>query len=105
MNKLGLTAARPAEAKVHSPGLKITAVRAARDFAIGLLRRQPNLDVIGLSGAKAHIPCGQHNRTVREAEKLKNSLGISGELFVFALGLFGKAEFYKLYLFELMLTD
>src|SRR3546814_5310024 len=43
-----------AEPRLHAPGLKLAAIGAARNLAIGALPRQPDLDVEGLLRGEAH---------------------------------------------------
>src|SRR5215469_7111106 len=44
-----------AKAPIHAPRLEVAAIGAARDLAIGLLSRQPYLDVVGLARGETHI--------------------------------------------------
>ena len=55
MDEAGRLLARGTVARVHAPCLEVAADRAARNLAIGLLARQPDLDVIGLAGPRT--PC------------------------------------------------
>src|SRR5262245_49239209 len=48
-------AALAAKARVHAPSLEIAADGAGRDLAVGVLPRQPHLDVVGLLRGKAHV--------------------------------------------------
>ena len=46
---------RLAEARVHAPRLEVAAIRARGNFSIGVLSRQPDLDVVGLTRVEAHV--------------------------------------------------
>src|ERR1700757_5210853 len=52
VNKTRVSCFFRAVARVHPPRLKIAAKRAGRDFAIAVLSRQPDLDVIGFLCSK-----------------------------------------------------
>jgi hypothetical protein len=55
VNEFGFRAARALETQIHSPRLKISAVRAARNFAVSFLARQPDFDVVSFHRAETHI--------------------------------------------------
>src|SRR5690606_29597442 len=40
---------------IHATRLEVSAVRTAGDFAIGLLTRQPDFDVVGLASTETHV--------------------------------------------------
>src|SRR3546814_17060969 len=63
------------KARLHAAGLAVAAVRAARDLAVGALPRQPDLNVVGLSGREAHVDGRQHHAEIWEAERLQHSPG------------------------------
>src|SRR5262249_59139924 len=64
--------ARLAAARLHAPRLELAAIRATRDLAIGVLPRQPDLDVEGLLRREAHIASAQGDDAVRQAEALQH---------------------------------
>jgi hypothetical protein len=55
-------------------------VRAGADLAVGVLRRQPDLEVIGLGRAEAHVAAAQQH-AVGQAELLQHRLGVAGHFF------------------------
>src|SRR5262245_1069779 len=63
-----LLAAFGAVARIHAPRLKVAAHRARGDFSIGILAWQPNLDVVGLLGGKAHVARAEQHGAVGKAE-------------------------------------
>src|SRR5947207_11088456 len=52
---LGSLPSAGAIARLHALGLEGAAIRAAGNLAIGVLRRQPNLEVVGLLRRETHI--------------------------------------------------
>src|SRR5262249_45945621 len=57
-----------AEARLHPAGLELAAIGAAGDLAVGPLPWQPDLDVVGLLGGKAHIAGAERNDAIRYAQ-------------------------------------
>src|SRR5207247_2864599 len=55
VHKLGLRSTGAAKANVGAPRLERFVVRAGRDFAKGILRRQPHFDVVSLGVAETKI--------------------------------------------------
>jgi hypothetical protein len=62
-----------AEARVHPPRLEVAADRAGRDLAVGVLARQPDLDVVGLPRAEAHVAGAEHDGAVGQAQRLEDA--------------------------------
>jgi hypothetical protein len=63
-----------------------------------------DLDVIGLSSAKAHIACVANDRSVRQAEELKDAFGVGVSFSCSFSDSSGQAKLYELDLFELVLA-
>src|SRR5712671_5884953 len=80
------------EARAHAAGLVLTAVRAARNLAIGVLAGQPDLDVEGLARGRAHVAAAQHDRAERQAEALQHLLGAGGHALVLLVGLLRRGD-------------
>ena len=68
---------------IHPPRLEIAAHRTGRDFAIGLLTRQPDFDVIGLAGAEPHVAGAQHDGAEMQPEPLEHGFRACGHTLVF----------------------
>src|SRR6516164_4088879 len=92
-------------ARVHAPGLEVAAVRAARNLAIGVLTRKPDLDVEGLARGEAHVAATQHDGAIRQAELLQHLLGAPGHALVLGVRLLGRGDAHQLDLGELVLAD
>src|SRR5262249_24209270 len=65
VNKARALLARLAPAGLHAPRLELATIRAARNLAIGVLPRQPDLDVVGLLCREAHVAGAQRDDAVR----------------------------------------
>ena len=63
MQQLGF-ALRVAEARLHAACLEGFEVGAGRNFAVGILRRQPYFDVIGHRGREAHVAAAQFDHAI-----------------------------------------
>src|SRR5258708_5113464 len=85
--------------------LELAPLRAARDLAIGLLPREPDLDVIGLPPGEPHVAGAQQHDAIGEAEPLQDFFSAGGHalmLLVRAVRVGDRDEFNFL---ELMLAD
>ena len=82
MDEPGLLVALGPVAGLHAPGLEIAADRTGGDLAIGVLAGQPDLDVVGLAGAEAHIAGAQDDGAERQTEALQHFLGAGGHALV-----------------------
>ena len=51
-------------AGAHTAGLEVLAIGAGGDFAIGVLSRNPDLNIKGLSSGEAHVTGRQHDDAV-----------------------------------------
>ena len=105
MHETGPLLALGAVAGLHPPGLEIAAVRAAGDLPVGVLARQPDLDVISLARGEAHVPGGQHDHPVRQAQGLQDPLGAGRHALQLLVGAFGKGDRNQLDLVELVLAQ
>ena len=81
MHQTGLFVGFAAATRLHATSLEIPHVGAGRDFAVGILRRDPHFQIVGFACAEAHIAGAQNDLTVRQTQKLKNLLGVAGHLF------------------------
>ena len=61
-------------ARVHPPRLERPAIGAGRNFTIGVLAGQPDLDVIGLLRRKTHVAGAQRHHPMRQVELLEHLL-------------------------------
>ena len=86
-------------------GLEGFIVGAGGDFLIGILSRQPDLNIVGLGGVCSQIAGTQHNGAEGEPQADQDVFGIGGEFVQFLVALFGPGELDQLYLLELMLAD
>ena len=92
-------------ARIHAPGLEITAHRTTRDFAVGVLARQPHLDVVGLLRRKAHVAGAERDDAVMQAEQLEHFLSASQHALVLFFRFFRRGDRDQFHFRELMLTD
>src|SRR5712691_4197645 len=83
-----LASCRPV-ARLHALGLERAAIRAARNLAVGVLAREPDLDIVGLARGESHIAGRQEHDAIGEAEALQHLLGALGHALVLGLGIFG----------------
>ena len=81
------------------------AVGAGGDLAVGLLARQPDLEIVGLGGGDAHVAGRQRHHAVGQLEQLQHSLGVPGELLESVVARPRRGELHQLHLVELVLTD
>src|SRR6185312_10114015 len=93
------------ETRIHPPRLELAALRAARNLAIGVLCRQPDLDVVGLARREAHIAGAQQHHAIRQIEPLEDLFGTSGHALMLLMRLVGMRDRDELNLVELMLPD
>ena len=96
---------RRAVARVHTARLPVTAVRAARNFTVQPLPRQPDLKIIGLARAGTHVTCAQQHFAVRQLKCLQNTLGTFDHTFMFGGTVFGANDGDQFHLFKLVLAD
>ena len=66
MQQFGLAGLRVTPARLHTTRLVVTKVAAGGDFPIGVLCRQPDLEVIGPARGKTEVPCTQCDFPVGE---------------------------------------
>ena len=93
------------EPDVRPAGLERTGVAAGRDLAIGLLAREPDLDVVRLARREAHVPSGQHHGAIRQLQALQHCLRVGDQRLELREGLLGRRELHELDLVELVLPD
>src|SRR5579883_576454 len=90
---------------VGAAGLEILAVAARGDLAIGLLRGQPDLEVVGLGGAEAEVGGAKGDDAIGQLERLQHGLGIGGETLELVVGVGGIGDLHQFDLLELVLAD
>ena len=90
---------------VGATGLEIAAVRAGADLFVGVVARQPDLDVVGLTGREAQVAGAQANHAIRKAQLLKQELGLGGHALELLVGLLRLGKLDHLDLVELVLAD
>ena len=105
MHKFGLVLAFGAVADVRPAGLIGFKIRARRNFAVQLLSRQPDFNVIGLRRGWSHIAGAQRHGPIRKAQFLENLLGVMRQFFVFFVGVLRPRELYQFNFLKLMLPD
>ncbi len=105
VHELRLTRFGIAPARLHAPRLKRFAVAARRDLAVLALPRQPDLEVVGLRGAEAHVAAAQRHDAIREPEPLQHGFGVADEHFELAIGVVGPRDVHELDLVELVLAN
>ena len=99
--------ARPlrTELDVGAARLERLGIAAGRDLAVGLLARQPDLDIVCLCGREPHVSGTQQHRPVRQLEPLQDLFGVGGQRLQLLVRLIGRGELDELDLVELMLPD
>src|SRR6185437_13686098 len=105
MDKARALAFFRAEACANPPGLKLAAIRAARDLAIGVLPRQPDLDVVGLARGESHIARAEQHHAIGEPETLQHLFRTNRHPLVLLHRAVRMRNRYQLDLGELMLAD
>src|SRR5258706_28201 len=104
MDGLGL-ALLVAKARLHAPRLERLEVRARGDLAVGVLSRQPNLEIVGLRGGKADVAGAQRHHAVGQLEPAQDRFGVRGKLFVRLVGFGWMHDLHQLDLVELVVAD
>ena len=90
---------------VGAASLEVTAVGAGADLLVGVVARQPDLDVVGLTGREAQVAGAQANHAIRKTQLLQQVLGLGGHALELLVGLLRFSELDHLDLVELVLTD
>ena len=88
-----------------SARLEVREVGAGGDFAVGALRRKPDLEVVGLRRVKSQVTRTQRDDTIRQVEPLQHLLRVPRQQLELLPGLLRCAESHQLDLVELVLTD
>src|SRR5690606_30783787 len=92
-------------ARVHAPGLEITAHGAARNLTVSVLPRQPDLDVVSFLRGEAHVASAEQHGAVMESEAFQDLLGASRHALMLREALLRCGDRDELDLGELVLTD
>src|SRR3954466_14758901 len=92
-------------AGAHAPPLVVAAVGAGRDLAVGVLPRQPDLEVVGLARGRAGVARAEQDDAVRQPEALQHGLRAGGQPLVLGLALLRQRDAHQLDLGELVLPD
>ncbi len=74
-------AALGAIARLHAAGLERFHIGAGRNFAVGVLRREPDLDIVSARAAKTHVAGAEDDGAIGQLQALQDALGVGGELF------------------------
>ena len=90
---------------VEAPGLKITTVRAGRDFAICALPGQPHFEIVRLVGLKAHVPRAEKHPAKGQVKPVEDGFGCLRHAFMLVSGLVRRGDRDELDLVKLMLAD
>ena len=93
------------KARFHAAGLEIFAVRAAGDFAVGVLRGYPYFQIVGFGGTKTHVASTQHNHAVRQFQQLQDFLGMADHFFQRVVRFFRVADLHHFHFIKLVLAD
>jgi len=94
-----------AEAGLHAARLEGLEIGAGRNLAIGVLRRQPDFEVVGLGRREAHVAGAQSDLAVGQFEPLQHGLGVAGEFFQRGPRLRRMHHLHQFHLVELVLAD
>ncbi len=105
MHQFRLAGGRVAPAGLHAAGLEITGVGARADLAVGVLRGQPDFQVVGLDGREAHVAGAQQHLAVRQAQLFQHHFRTAGHAGVLGVAVFRAADRHQLDLLELVLAD
>src|SRR6266853_1898986 len=105
MHEFRLRAAGAAKANVGAARLERFVVRAGRNLAKSILRRQPDFDVIGLGIAETEIPGRKGDDPIMNPEPLQNGFGVARQRLEFVVRMLRQGIFHQLDLLELMLAD
>ena len=92
-------------ADTGAAGLEVEEVGAGGDLAVGVLPRQPDLDIVGLGRREAEIATAEVDDPVRQLEKLQHLFGITEQGLEFVPGILRTGELDQLDLLELMLAN
>ena len=74
MHQLRLVALGRLKADLCTACLEILEVRAGGNFNIAIVRRHPDLNVVGFGGGEAQIAGRETNHAVRQAQKLQEEM-------------------------------
>ncbi|CAM2158458.1 hypothetical protein PT2222_40321 [Paraburkholderia tropica] len=98
-------ALRVAIARLHAARLERFRVRAARNFAIRVLRRQPDFEVVRLGRRETHVARAQRDHAIRQAKLLQDGFRVHDHLLQRVIRRFRRDDLDHFDLVELMLTD
>lgn len=90
---------------VGATGLEVAAVGAGADLLVGVVTRQPDFDVVGLTGREAQVAGAQANHAIRKAQLLQQVLGLGGHALELLVGLLRLNKLDHLDLVELVLAN
>src|SRR5215831_172797 len=105
MDELRLAASAGAKLETCATSLKRLRVAARRDLSIGLLARQPHLEVVRFGRSKTHVAGAQEHAPERKLQAFQHFLGIRAERLQLVVRLLGRRQLHQFDLVELMLTD
>ena len=105
MHQFGLAGFRVAVTCLHTACLEVAAVGTGRNFAVLVLARHPDFQVVGLGRAEAHVAGAQRQHPIRQLQQLQHLLGVRRQAFQRLEGLARFDDLHHFDLVELMLTD
>src|SRR5690242_1685881 len=68
------------EPQIHAAGLKILAIRNARNLQVTPLPWRPNLYVVSFGTGESHVSCAKQNHPIMQTEQLQHSLRVREHL-------------------------
>lgn len=105
MHEFGFAPGCRAETGIHAAGLKIATDGNRADLAVGVLAGQPDLQIMGFCGAKAHIAGAKHHSAIGKPQFFKDIFGAAGHAVMFRHRGFGGGDRHHLHLLELVLAQ
>ena len=92
-------------ARLHATCLEGAEVGTGGNFAVSVLRRQPDFKVVGFGRREAHVAGTQSHASVGQFQFLKNDFGLASQFFMRLGGFFRMNNLHQFNLVKLMLAD
>ena len=105
MHEVGLAGPGDPELDVRAARLERFRVAAGRNLAIGVLARQPHLDVVRLRRGESHVAGAQLHRAVRQLETLEHFFRVQRQRFELVVRLLRRRQLDELDFVELVLAN
>ena len=93
------------ETRFHTACLEIFAVGAAGNFAVGVLRRNPNFQVIGFGCTETHVAGTQSNHAVGQFQRFQNIFSMADHFFQRFVWFFWMNDLHHFHFVELVLAN